>query len=133
MEKRSINYFKRKWLYKRLGITSWHLDWIKMQLPIPVRPASNMAIILPNGPLKHFDGEPVLVKPEFQAPPIRVTFHNIADRANEIFNRNEHQIDRPYIHMTPRLYDAMKKRAEDMFKNQAPDDERSVARNQQSE
>ena len=133
MTKRSVKYFKRKWLWRRFRVTSWHLDWMKMSQPEPGR---QLAIMMPEKPATWPDGSLMIPKPEYyNPPPIMVTFHSAAERANEIFNRPEDNVEpiRPYITMTPRLHEEMKRRAEEMFKNMFPNQgespERSVAEN----
>ncbi len=66
MKKRTIIYLRRKKIMRKLGCTSWHLDWTMFNMPSD-RPS--MAIILPGGPLTHHTGEPVAPDPKFMAPP----------------------------------------------------------------
>ncbi len=65
MKRRTIKYFRLRRLYKKLGITSWHLDWINMQNKKP-EPNPNLSVTYIQVRNKPF--EPVLTytfrKPE---------------------------------------------------------------------
>ena len=67
MKKRTIIYFRRKRIMKKLGCTSWHLDWTMFNMPSDL---PSMAMILPGGPLTHHTGELVAPDPKFMAPPL---------------------------------------------------------------
>ena len=113
-----MNYFKKKGLKKRLGITQWHLD--RMEMAAESKPY--LAMMLPQAaPLTHADGTAIQIKyidPQpveyFQRKQeLKMKVH----MPNERFNPNLSYgiLDGKFTHITYRMPD------------QAPNDERSVA------